>query len=77
MFDDAFLLDTESWEWKPGPALADLGYRVGHSALLIKQEEEEGRGRSSVLFLGGQDQMGKRSNVLQALNTQQLEEHLA
>ena len=79
MFEDAFLLDTEIWEWKevtkaiqPSPGLL-----VGHTAELAHcgddgvmtvgaatEVEEKKEGETRVMIFGGQDKLGGRREEL-------------
>jgi hypothetical protein len=39
MFSDAFLLDTESWEWRRCEEAEALGRLVGHTAVLGRRND--------------------------------------
>jgi len=77
-FHDSFLLDTETWEWKEC-SLPDLGYRVGHTAVLappLSSTSSSGSTISNnydatVLLFGGQDRMGKRCEELRVLELEE------
>ena len=68
-------MDTETWEWKPGPLLSDLGYRVGHTAVLappLPATTTTINHDASVLLFGGQDRMGMRDSELRVLDITQM-----
>eukprot|EP00624_Nannochloropsis_granulata_P001876 evm.model.NODE_19120_length_25721_cov_24.254967.2 len=83
MYDDAFVLDTESWEWrkvelegtKEGGSDGGPGVVVGHTAVLTRvggwgggeEEGEEGARETRVLMFGGQDPTGVRKDDLVVL----------
>jgi hypothetical protein len=69
IFQDSFLLDTDKWEWKPGPVVendsrGDEGEgqttstssdakRVGHTSVLLPVSETENNISQKVLIFGG------------------------
>lgn len=63
VFDDAFLLNTDTWEWEPveltNSDSATLPGRVGHRAVVDASDR--------VLFFGGQDAADKRLNVVHSV----------
>ena len=82
MYDDAFLLDTESWEWKEvtKELNGSPGLLVGHTAALAhcvgaskageeaKEETEGSAGETRVMIFGGQDKLGGRREELHVIN---------
>lgn len=68
VFSDAFVLDTESWEWTPvvirstGDAATPLPGRVGHRAVLDAH--------NNVVLFGGQDSSDKRLNAVHSIALQ-------
>lgn len=80
MFDDAFLLDTEGWEWKevtkeikPSPGLvvghtAQLAHCASSKATKEEEDKEEEKGETRVMIFGGQDKIGGRREELYLIN---------
>ena len=79
-FGDSFYLDTETWEWSPGPAIrSDQSFssegevhnrRVGQTMTLIERGASGGTGakaQSAVALFGGQAPDDSRRNDMQVL----------
>lgn len=70
-FDDAYLLDTEKWEWievaveGEGDSNQRLR-RVGHKALLLEHQDDAIR----VAIVGGQDENESRHSAIDVLTIQ-------
>ena len=78
-FGDSFYLDTETWEWSPGPAIRSdqsnssegevHNRRVGQTMTLIERAASGGTGvaQSAVALFGGQAPDDSRRNDMQVL----------
>ncbi|TFJ80489.1 hypothetical protein NSK_008230 [Nannochloropsis salina CCMP1776] len=84
LFEDAFILDTETWEWRAAGAEVGAGEQqeegpgvvVGHTAVVARAGREGGEGGQGgeengdgrVLVFGGQDRKGERRDDLFVLS---------
>lgn len=82
-FGDAYLLDTNLWEWTRGPEFLlgadEAGLRVGHTAVLARCNSNSGEGcdataategegfEMKAAYFGGQDGDGVRRSELALL----------